>query len=195
MVATRAPSEAAILSLEAVAARGWPAPTVRELDGWWLRAADGTFTARANSAVPVTPRAVETVTAQLAADPGVPPVVETIRRWYEQQGLPPRLALPVPLMDGLRARLAAHGWAGRGPTMLMAAGAAAVLAACRERDDLPPLQVADHLDDAWLRGYERGHEVTDPCRRAILEGGGARLATLHHDEEVAAGGGTVVEGL
>jgi GNAT superfamily N-acetyltransferase len=92
------PGRADILALEAVAARGWPAPDTAWLGRWLLRAGGG-WTRRANSAL-------------LLGDPErpVPDALAEVRAWYAQRGLPARLAVPLPAQapaDHIATRL---GW-------------------------------------------------------------------------------------
>jgi GNAT superfamily N-acetyltransferase len=92
------PGAADILALEAVAARGWPAPETAQLGGWLLRAGGG-WTRRANSAL-------------LLGDPGmpVPAALDRVRDWYAARGQPAVLAVPLPAQspaDQVAARL---GW-------------------------------------------------------------------------------------
>jgi N-acetylglutamate synthase len=71
--------------LERVAAMHWQAPETERLGEWLLRAAGG-FTGRANSALPL-------------GDPGVPlpEAVAIVSHWYRRRGLPPMIAVPLPL--------------------------------------------------------------------------------------------------
>lgn len=180
------PVTSAVRELEAVAARAWPAAEVALVDGWLLRATDGQFTARANSAVPLSEGALAVVSTQLDADAGVPSIVRTIDAWYRERGVPTLLSLPVPGTERLRRRLADHGWVGRGPTEVMVGAVDEVARECGPLTGLPVPRASDRLDRDWLQGYERGAEVTSPARHAVLEGGGARFGTLHLDGEVAA---------
>jgi GNAT superfamily N-acetyltransferase len=73
--------------LERVAAAHWRGTEEEWLGGWLLRAAGG-FTGRANSALPL-------------GDPGRPldAALAVVTRWYRERGLPPMIAVPVPLDD------------------------------------------------------------------------------------------------
>jgi N-acetylglutamate synthase len=92
------PGRADVLALEAVAARGWPAPDTAWLGRWLLRAAGG-WTRRANSAL-------------LLGDPGrpVPDALAEVRAWYAERGLPARLAVPLPVQAPADHTAARLGW-------------------------------------------------------------------------------------
>lgn len=79
----RRPSWAAVEHLERLCADAWPAPVVRELGGWRLRAGAGGFTRRANSALAV-------------GDPGVPvpEALTEVLRFAEAHGIAPVVASP-----------------------------------------------------------------------------------------------------
>lgn len=176
---------AAIVALEAVAARSWPAPTVTTVDGWLLRAAGG-WTRRANSAVPVSADAVRVATPPVDGG-GLPPIVGRIDAWYRRQGLPTVLALPTGPLASLVDRLERRRWRGLVSVRVMTAAVDRVLAAVRRRDDLPPPRTADAPDDAWLATYARPDDDTSsPQARAVLSAGGARFASVDVDGEVAA---------
>ncbi|TCK26525.1 GNAT family N-acetyltransferase [Pseudonocardia endophytica] len=76
------PSWAAVEHLERICADAWPAPVVRDLGAWRLRAAGG-FTRRANSALAV-------------GNPGVPvpDALAEVRRFADRHGIPPVVAAP-----------------------------------------------------------------------------------------------------
>ena len=93
--------------LERAAAAALPAPTVRPLGDWLLRAADG-FTSRANSALPV-------------GDPGMPfsEAINTVTAFYSEHGLPAQIDVPLPLGRHVARRLESRGWAQHGRTVLV----------------------------------------------------------------------------
>lgn len=74
--------------LERVAAAHWRGTEEEWLGDWLLRAAGG-FTGRANSALPL-------------GDPGLPvdDALAVVTQWYRDRGLPPMIAVPVPLDAG-----------------------------------------------------------------------------------------------
>ena len=162
----------AIAQLELIAAGHWRGTQEERLGDWLLRAADG-FTGRANSALAV-------------GDPGMPlaDALAAVTGWYHARGLPPMIAVPVPLAgDGsppprpghdLDQFLAQRDWATRpGPAFVMVAGASAA----RGPLSSPPgtglpsgttLRVDAEPDDAWLSMYHyRGRELP-PIARALL---------------------------
>jgi GNAT superfamily N-acetyltransferase len=92
------PGRADVLALEAVTARGWPAPDTAWLGRWLLRAAGG-WTRRANSVL-------------LLGDPGcpLPDALAEVRAWYAERGLPARLAVPLPAQAPADHTAARLGW-------------------------------------------------------------------------------------
>lgn len=170
----------AVLALEAVAARSWPAPDTSHKDGWLLRAAGG-FTGRANSAVPLSPEALASVTVDGTGPANRPAVLDVIAGWYEARGLPTVLALPVPSFDDLHRRLLVQGWAPRGPTLMLTAAIDAVLAACRSSGSHVHSAVDEVPAADWLEVYGRPEARSAPGRD-VLAGGGARFATLYLDD-------------
>ena len=157
--------------LERMAARHWRGTEEEPLGGWLLRAAEG-FTGRANSALPL-------------GDPGLPldAAVDAVARWYRARGLPPMMALPLPLEGGsptrdLDALLNERAWATRpGPAFVMLAD----LPLSRVPVNLPPNAefVADpEPDDAWLAMYHyRGTDQRPPVMRDVLTSAPAQAFT------------------
>jgi ribosomal protein S18 acetylase RimI-like enzyme len=84
--------------LERAASEAMPAPVVRQLGEWQLRAAEG-FTGRANSALPL-------------GDPGVPfsEAVGEVISFYEELGLPAQFDVPLPLGRPVARALTQLGW-------------------------------------------------------------------------------------
>jgi ribosomal protein S18 acetylase RimI-like enzyme len=166
-----------ITELERAAAAHWRGTEEEWLGGWLLRAAEG-FTGRANSALPL-------------GDPGLPldEALAALTGWYRARGLPPMIAVPVPLTAGspvpdagsaapatagdpgqaLDEQLSRRSWPARpGPAFFMVADATAAL----PRAVLPP-DTAFHLDprpdDAWLAAYHyRGQQRQPPVMRTVL---------------------------
>jgi ribosomal protein S18 acetylase RimI-like enzyme len=93
----RRASWAAVARLENLCADAWPARVDRPLGAWRLRAAGG-FTGRANAALAV-------------GDPGVavPAALDTVRAFAAEQGVPPRVHVPVG--SPWDRAVAAAGWA------------------------------------------------------------------------------------
>ena len=85
--------------LERAAAEAMPAPTVKWLGEWQLRAAEG-FTGRANSVLPL-------------GDPGMPfsKAMDEVIDFYQGLGLPPQVDVPLPLGRPVARALESLGWA------------------------------------------------------------------------------------
>jgi N-acetylglutamate synthase len=156
-----------ITDLERVAAAHWRGTEEEWLGDWLLRAAGG-FTGRANSVLPL-------------GGPGLPldEALAVVTGWYQERGLPPMIALPLPL-DGdarrepgvsreLDERLARRSWPVRpGPAFFMTADlplaiSASELAGGRE------ILVSPEPDDAWAARYHyRGQDHLPPVARQVL---------------------------
>jgi N-acetylglutamate synthase len=151
-----------IIDLERVTAKHWRGTEETWLGGWLLRAAEG-FTGRANSALPL-------------GDPGLPldAALEAVAGWYRDRGLPPMIALPLPL-DGdspagdLDALLSERSWATRpGPAFVMVADLPLPFVA-RELPGDAEFLADPEPDDAWLARYHyRGAERQPPVLRDVL---------------------------
>lgn len=152
----------AIIDLERIAALHWRGTQEERLGGWLLRAAEG-FTGRANSALPL-------------GDPGLPldDALAAVTRWYRARGLPPMIAVPLPLeadspCHQLDNHLSERSWATRpGPAFVMVADLDALPAA----GDLPAgaeFRVDAEPDDRWLAMYHyRGQDRQPPVMRTVL---------------------------
>ena len=147
--------------LERVAAAHWRGTEEEWLSDWLLRAAGG-FTGRANSALPL-------------GDPGLPldEALAVVTRWYRERGLPPMIAVPVPLDDDasreLDEQLTRRSWPTRpGPAFFMVADLplaipASEIAGGRE------VVVSPEPDDAWAARYHyRGQDHLPPVARQVL---------------------------
>jgi ribosomal protein S18 acetylase RimI-like enzyme len=157
-----------ITALERVAATHWQAAEQVALGEWLLRA-DGGFTGRANSALPL-------------GDPGMPlaSAVDRVEQWYLGRELPPMIAIAGPLDPATRADdpldglLAARGWRVRsGPAVVMTAQADAVTgpdgAGPRSRASGLLVTLAARPDAAWLARYHyRGMEELPPSALRLL---------------------------
>ncbi len=166
--------------LERVAAAHWRGTEEEWLGDWLLRAAGG-FTGRANSALPL-------------GDPGLPldDALAVVTRWYRERGLPPMIAVPVPLDEDpsrepsttrepstsreadvqgrdLDEQLTRRSWPTRpGPAFFMVADLplaipASELAGGRE------VLASPEPDDAWAARYHyRGQDHLPPVARQVL---------------------------
>ena len=148
--------------LERVAAAHWRGTEEEWLGGWLLRAAGG-FTGRANSALPL-------------GDPGLPldDALAVVTRWYRARGLPPMIAVPVPLSAGspggaLDEDLARRSWPTRpGPAFFMVADLPLAVPVDGLRGGQAVL-VSREPDDAWAARYHyRGQDRLPPVAREVL---------------------------
>ncbi|WP_433613658.1 GNAT family N-acetyltransferase [Dactylosporangium sp. CA-139114] len=94
-------------SLEAAAARGWPAREQANLGDWLLRATDG-WTQRANSALAIG-----------SPDLPTPDAIDFVQQWYRQRSLTPAFSIPVPLFQRLDDELERRGWTAMPMTQVM----------------------------------------------------------------------------
>nr|BFE63310.1 hypothetical protein GCM10020063_078360 [Dactylosporangium thailandense] len=104
-------------SLEAAAARGWPARDQATLGDWLLRATDG-WTQRANSALAIG-----------SPDLPTPDAIDFVQQWYRQRSLIPALSIPVPLFQRLDDELERRGWTAMPTTQVMTVPLPALLTA------------------------------------------------------------------
>ncbi len=186
-----------IAALERAAAAHWQAADTTQLGSWLLRA-DGGFTGRANSALPL-------------GDPGLPlaAAVDEVEAWYRARGLPPMIVVPGPLVaatpdgglagDPLDTLLAARGWRVRpAPVVVMAAGAGQLGGTGRSPGGQPGPEVsgaaravtfAARPDEAWLARYHyQGAELPARAVRLLLSAPWQAFASLAVDGETAAVG-------
>jgi ribosomal protein S18 acetylase RimI-like enzyme len=149
----------AIHSLERIAAGHWRGSETEALGDWVLRAGNG-FTGRANSALAI-------------GDPGLPldVALAAVIDWYRARGLPPMMAVPLPLSAGapLDDLLAERRWPPRqGPAYVMTA----TVAAPARPLGLPEgtrLHMDADPDADWLEMYHyRGAATLPPVARQIL---------------------------
>jgi len=163
-----------ILALEAVTARGWPAPETAWLGSWLLRAGGG-WTRRANSALAL-------------GDPGmpVPDALDAVRSWYAERGLPALLAVPLPTQARADHTAARLGWTVDVETEVLTApvGAAAV-----HSDVL----LSDTLTPHWEAVYQ-ARTVPPVARRILTAPDTVTFASIVRDgQTVAIGRGVVVD--
>jgi GNAT superfamily N-acetyltransferase len=136
------PSPRAALELEAVSGRSWPAPDEAWLGRWWLRAAAGGFTARANAVRPL-------------GDPGVSmdEALAHVSGWYAERDLPPTIrSVKGSSMD---AELDRRGWTSDRKTVMQTATVASVR---RRLVGVPPgsVRLGASPSPAWIELYGRG---------------------------------------
>jgi GNAT superfamily N-acetyltransferase len=172
------PSTADELTLEAVAARGWRAGDTTQLGGWLLRA-DGGFTGRANSVLPL--RAPGVAIAEALA---------TARRWYATRGLPLRIHVPTESRRLLDADLGERGW----PVGDLVHVMTARLDAVSLNKSAPEVEVtmAATLDDAWLARFREGAVPIERARALLTRHERVIFAAIRQDSRtVAIGRGCV----
>lgn len=147
--------------LERVAAAHWRGTEEEWLGGWLLRAAGG-FTGRANSVLPL-------------GDPGRPldDALAVVTGWYRERGLPPMIAVPVPLDGGtsseLDEQLVRRSWPTRqDPAFFMVADLPLAIPADQAAGRREVL-VSPEPDDAWAARYHyRGQDHLPPVARQVL---------------------------
>jgi N-acetylglutamate synthase len=167
--------------LERVAAAHWRGTEEEWLGDWLLRAAGG-FTGRANSALPL-------------GEPGRPldDALAAVSRWYRDRGLPPMIAVPVPLEarvpcvagatpgarreaveaddagSELDARLARRSWLVRpGPAFVMVADLPLAIPGDGLADG-GAVHVSPEPDESWAARYHyRGQDHLPPIARQVL---------------------------
>ncbi|MCW2527720.1 MAG: GCN5-like N-acetyltransferase [Pseudonocardiales bacterium] len=145
------PSPAAQLALEATAARGWRAATLEtNADGWLLRA-DGGWTGRANSALPL--RTLNRPLDETLAE---------VTRWYADRGQLPMIQVPLPTHTALDRALDQRGWTYPEDVHVLVARVDLMLQTLAGRE--PPAGLTAETrsapDEQWLRSYHyRGSDL------------------------------------
>lgn len=144
----RRPSWAAVEHLERLCADAWPAPVVRGLGAWRLRAGGG-FTRRANSALAV-------------GDPGmpVPHALAEVRRFAAEHGIPPMVVSPTgsPWWRAVRD----EGWEPRDETAALVAG----LDTLADGEPAPGITFGPEPSPQWWAVFDEDGD--DPARRAVV---------------------------
>jgi GNAT superfamily N-acetyltransferase len=119
------------LLLEQLAARAWPAAEAVAADGWLLRHTPTLTRRRSNSALPV----------------GDAPDAGVVEEFYARRGRPALVQIaPAEVRSGLDQELARRGWTSEGPTDILTANAATVLA----RTERGVVAIAPALDASWV---------------------------------------------
>ena len=173
------PSRADVLALESVCAKGWRAEMTDERAGWLLRA-NGGFTGRANTALPL-----RQPTTSLAD------TLDAARAWYADRGLPLRVQLPLPVRRLLDAELAARGWPAEPDVLVLAARLDMLRAGL---PDAPEVRIVDAPDAAWMARYRDGRTPAI-ARDILLRHDRVGFAELRRDGSVLAiGRGAVDDG-
>jgi ribosomal protein S18 acetylase RimI-like enzyme len=170
------------LALEAVAAKGLRPAQTEHLGGWLLRADNG-FTRRANSVLPLG-----------RPERPLPDALAAAEAWYAERGLPVRLQVPIEGRRLLDAELGELGWAPTARTQVFVARLDALLSA-QGAADLPPVELGDRPDDAWLSLYRGGAGLRDTGRALLTRHDRLAFATARVDgRPVAVARGAVDDG-
>jgi ribosomal protein S18 acetylase RimI-like enzyme len=136
-----------MLPVEEIAARGWPAAEAHRRDGWLLRHTPSLTRRRSNSALPL-------------ADHPDPALVED---FYARRGARALVQVaPAEERTGLDAELARREWTREGPTDVLVADAAAVLAATAP----DAVTLAARPDAGWIAAWAACEERADADEHA-----------------------------
>lgn len=174
------PSTADELALEAIAAAGWRAAETAELGGWLLRA-DGGFTGRANSVLPLR-----------APDRPLDDALAQASSWYAERGLPLKLLVPTEARRLLDAGLGERGWLPDPDVHVMAARLDQVQAAARP--DIA-VAIADQPDERWFSRYRDGAGASAVGRALLTRHDTAGFAYVRDgDRVIAIGRATLDDG-
>jgi N-acetylglutamate synthase len=157
------PSTADELALQAVMASGWRAAETGQVGGWLLRA-NGGFTGRANSVLPL-------------RQPGMPleQALGQARAWYHGHGLPLRLLIPSEARRLLDAELGERGWPIQYGALVMAARLDQLHANARTDVDV---QLQLRPDDAWFARYRDGDGASETARALLTRHDHAVFASV-----------------
>ena len=163
------PSTRDELELHAIIARGWVAADQERLGGWTLRA-NGGFTGRANSVLPL-------------AQVGMPmqDALDAVTRWYAARELPAQFLLPVEGRRLLDADLAERGWEPSPNVHVMTRRLET--APWRAAEDV---RVLDRPSDDWFTVYRGGAGAASEARDLLLRHEHAAFAELRRDGEIVA---------
>jgi GNAT superfamily N-acetyltransferase len=174
------PSTAETLALEAISAQGWRARETAEVGGWLLRA-DGGFTDRANSALP------------LGRPQSLNDTMALARAWYAERGLPFKIVSPLPARRLLDNELSERGFDSEIDTHMLAARV--------DQLELTPsveFTITDQPDADWLGAYHyRGRTggLPDGARELISRHDRALFLSVRDgNRTIAIGRGAVDDG-
>lgn len=171
----------AVLALEAVAARSFPALESERCGGWLLRASRG-WTRRGNSALPLA-----------GLDAPLDRLGEVVR-WYAARHLPAKVALPLPLFGPTAEGLRARGWHPDLEVDVLVAGRRVLLDEVAVREELPAPDISSEPDPAWWAAATAEGRPPPPWARGMLVVPGARFLSLRADGGVVAVARCVVDG-
>jgi GNAT superfamily N-acetyltransferase len=155
-------------SLEAAAARGWPAREREQLGDWLLRATDG-WTQRANS-----------------TDLPMPDAIDFVQQWYRSRSLVPAFSIPVPLFQRLDDELERRGWTANPVTQVMTIALPpllATLSAGRPAPDDAPVRLATAPSPEWLTAVAgRKGTLPESAHQVLTDVPHVRFAEWHGDD-------------
>jgi ribosomal protein S18 acetylase RimI-like enzyme len=171
------PSTRDELDLEAVVAQGWRPAETGHIGAWLLRA-NGGFTGRANSVLPLGP-------------PGRPldDALRAAHAWYAERGLPLRLQVPTDARRLLDAELGERGWPASPDVDVMVARLSLLTADGAARE---AVSLTDRPDESWLRRYRDGAGALAAARELLLRHDRVAFAFVREEgETIAIARGTV----
>ena len=173
------PSTADELALESVAARGLRPGDEHRLGDWVLRA-NGGFTHRANSVLPLG-----------RPDRPLDEALQFVHDWYAGRGLPVQVHIPTEARRLLDAELGERGWSAYQRTQLLV-GRLDMLATDPAG---PSVEIDPTPDDAWLALYRGGTGLTESARSLLIRHDTVGFASLRMaGRTVAVGRGAVDDG-
>jgi GNAT superfamily N-acetyltransferase len=173
------PSTADELAIEAVAARGLRPAEEHRLGNWVLRA-NGGFTHRANSLLPLG-----------QPDRSLDEALAVASAWYAERGLPLLVHIPTEARRLLDAELAERGWPAGQRTLVLVTHSSS-LTTLPER---APVSIASTPDDEWLALYRGGQGSAEHARSLLIRHDTVAFASLRlAGRTVAVGRGAVDDG-
>ena len=173
------PSTADELGLETVAARGLRPADEHRLGSWVLRA-NGGFTRRANSLLPLG-----------RPDRSIDEALRFAHEWYAERGLPVQVHVPTEARRLLDADLGERGWPAEQHTHVLVARLGALTATTHA----PPVELATAPDDEWLALYRGGQGLAEPARSLLTRHETVAFASLRvAGRTMAVGRGAVDDG-
>jgi GNAT superfamily N-acetyltransferase len=177
-VGPRPPRFSEIIALERVADRAWPAPVVQRLGAWLLRYAEG-WTNRANSALPLG-----------TADRPLDDAVQECRRFYTDRGLPPKIAVPLPVRRDVSRHLEATGWVAQPRVLVQTAPLDALLHAEHDHS----IELVDRPSPELLALVAARKQSPPAAAEHVLMGGSGTGAPAVRFAQARDGQGAVVAG-
>ena len=144
-----------VLELQMIMAQGWRAAETEDIDGWLLRA-DGGWTRRANSALPLR-----------TSHTPLPELLSAIEAFYAQRGLGSLIQVPLPARGVLDAELARRCWTIEAPVVVLTRPLSS-LGAQAEPVGAEQIVLEDSPSPAWQRGYHARDGVLSQAALELL---------------------------